>query len=46
MEGRRGRGGGSKNGAGPRTLSISHPIILISSLSPPSTKTNTSVSDE
>ena len=47
-EGRRGRGrgGGSKNGAGPRTLSISHPIILISSLSPPSTKTNTSVSEE
>ena len=42
----RGRGGGSKNGAGPRTLSISHPIILISSLSPPSTKTNTSVSEE
>ena len=25
---------------------ISHPIILISSLSPPSTKTNTSVSEE
>ena len=23
-----GKGGGSKNGAGPRTLSISHPIVI------------------